>query len=370
MPTKRASTGSNSRNHPAKAARIIDSNTERCQCVLDLIDEFCADLPSSCLVMLREMIPLSLATTKQERHRYQAAIVEAVSEMCKDIDKEWHVKLRQIETEAEEGMGTKSSAEARMAAAQEEEKTKSEAKAAATIAHESVEAALKAASKTVQDAHDAAKAAEDVVVQQEQALVQYEAKFAEYWPPLAQHTFSPKDWRIRNKTIDLVVELMKNSPASLRDAIYCAFKEKPEARGPFTQKVVELAEVAIKEEITNKHAEIASLKTAATEAQEHIKEAEQNAAAAKETLDRALDVSIAAENDWVESNSVVFNLKKEIADLERDQSHFAKSAEGQKTTHERFRDLVSRFEALGDSITPERVLEPGPEVQAEACAVY
>jgi len=295
----------------AKEAKIeakIDPFLEELSPVLSLLDE-ASKADDSCREMLKAMAPHALRACKEERHNYQATMVDVLEQVLSGVkaereESEAAAKKNLADAEAHQALTSSTFAEATEKA--EEQKQEKDAKDATEV---ELKAALEAATEALGKEQEREKSlgGEQAKVLEEKEECQ---KFmAEKWQPLKEGSFPGKEWRERNKTIDATIKVLSamGLDASLRAALPTALKTKPGERGRFASKAVEFAEVvmnrymeAIAEKIGNFDQEAASRAQATAAAQEALKLAEaalDEGAAAAKAAEESLEDAIAKQNE-------------------------------------------------------------------------
>jgi len=314
-----------------------------------------------------------LASGPDQRHKYQIDVVSAVSELCVDLKKDRAGLVREAEAEVAKAVTEKQRLDTQLTELVATELVKREAKTAAS-------AALELAQKTEQDTKVSLENAQKEIADTERqiamktaAKTKFEATFSDSWPALRDGTFSPKDWRARNKVVGVLVPMLTSAPESLRSGLAQALKEKPESRGRFAQKTIEYAENAFQEHIAEMTREITSLDSAVEGARALIAQTEVQLQADTSRKDSAWEASIVAENAWVEADSEVFNVKGQIKSFERSQAARLREVDNQKALQKRVNELVANFESLRDDTTTSKTTagavgggaEPVEMVQAD-----
>jgi len=260
----------------------VDPFLEELSPVLALLDE-ASQADDSCREMLKAMAPHALRACKEERHSYQATMVDVLEKVLMHAkaereEAETAAKKLLADAEAQKETSTATLAEATETA--EQQKQEKDAKDAIRL---ELEAVVAAASETlgIEEEHLKSLGGEQAKVLEEK---DESHKFtSEKWEPLKAFTFSGKEWRERNKTIDTALQVLSSMglDASLKAALPTALKTKPSERGRFANKAVEFAEVVmsrhlqgIADKVSNFDQEAASRAQAVASAQEALKLAE------------------------------------------------------------------------------------------------
>jgi len=358
-------------NKAKEAKVVVDPFLEELSPVLALLDE-APEADDSCCEMLKAMAPHALRACKEERHAYQATMVDVLQKVLTGVKaerEETAAAAQKLLADAEAQQETSSGTFADATEKAEQQKKQKDAKDTTQL---DLEAALTAASATLGQEEEREKSLEG-----EQAKILEEKdecqKFmSEKWELLKTGTFAGKEWRERNKTIDTTLQVLSamGLDVSLRAALPTALKTKPSERGKFASKAVEFAEVVMNRHlnslgntIANFDQEAVSRAQATASAQEAVKFAETAleegraaAKAAQESLEEAMQNQADAEAAMKAAPKVV---AKRSAALEQDKAAL-KHAE----------DVLSIFATMRERsnaafVEPEKVEE---EVISEEAA--
>jgi len=366
-------------NKAKEAKVVVDPFLEELSPVLALLDE-ASEADDSCREMLKAMAPHALRACKEERHAYQATMVDVLQKVLTGVKaerEETTAAAQKLFADAEAQEETSSGTFADAMEKAEQQKKQKDAKDTTQL---DLEAALTAASATLGQEEEREKSLEG-----EQAKILEEKdecqKFmSEEWELLKAGTFAGKEWRERNKTIDTTLQVLQVSAmgldVSLRAALPTALKTKPSERGKFASKAVEFAEVVMNRHLTslgntiaNFDQEAGSRAQATASAQEAVKLAETAleegraaAKAAQESLEEAMQNQADAEAAMKAAPTVV---AKSSAALEQDKA-FLKHAEDVLSIFATMRERPDSSRSNAALVEPEKVEE---EVDAQMDAV-
>eukprot|EP00931_Biecheleriopsis_adriatica_P024771 TRINITY_DN1534_c0_g1_i1.p1 TRINITY_DN1534_c0_g1~~TRINITY_DN1534_c0_g1_i1.p1 ORF type:complete len:405 (+),score=166.88 TRINITY_DN1534_c0_g1_i1:38-1216(+) len=348
----------------AAVAAPVDPFLEELAPVLSLLSEAGADVNASSCDMLQAMAPFALRVGKEERHEYQNRIVDVMEQVLKGIEAERETAVTAAEGRLKDAEAEKETSCQTLSAATEKAEQMRSEKESKDAAELTLQAALESASKVLAESQEKEKS---LTAEQAQVLKEKEEcqKFtAEKWEPLKAGSFGGKEWRERNKTIDLAIQTLERMglDASLKAAIPSALKTKPGERGKFASKAVEFSELvmsrfltSLDEQIANFDKEVASRAEATAISQEALKAAEAQlgegktaAAEAQTKLDAALQERRKAE---AAAQAAPKTIAKLMTALEVDSASLAKA-----------KDVVAKFEILKERpAAPAEVLPAATE---------
>jgi len=220
------------------------------------------------------------------------------------------------------------------------------------------------------------KQAHEKSLEQEQAQIMLEKEechkfMAEKWEPLKAGSFSGKDWRERNKVVDMAVQALDKMglDASLKSCLPTALKAKPSERGRFAQKAVEFSESVMSHflettaEKISKFGEEASNRAQATAAaKEDLDTAEakleEGKAFTKDAGDALVDANIVQSNAQVAHDSAPQVVEERKATVEQEQASLS------HTQH-----IISLFTALKEKTSTVPMQQEAPTMQQEETTV-
>jgi len=372
MGAKRASTSSPKRpvGRPSKAAkRATDPEAAKYMPITDLLSEYC-DVDGSCKKMLQAALPLALQTLQEQRHAFETSVITSFEAACADAEKKCDSAVEAAEAAISIELAAKANSAANLEAAEGAAAKTQEQRAAATCHQNEKQTAKQSADTALKDAQAAVADASSKQGQMATDSEAFEKDVAEVFPALKDGAFAPKDWRLRQKAISRLSQLLRQSvaPESLISACQVAFKEKPECRGPFAAKTIEAAEVllqsyteACKHAITEAGSKLEELRVVVTQA-------ELAAQAAQSELEAAQTSMISEDNSWLEAADAVTHIKLAIKNFDQKQEDLTSELEQSRASLQRFRELMDQFRALKDPPPPEAVAEAEDATAAAAGA--
>eukprot|EP00931_Biecheleriopsis_adriatica_P071521 TRINITY_DN4538_c0_g1_i1.p1 TRINITY_DN4538_c0_g1~~TRINITY_DN4538_c0_g1_i1.p1 ORF type:complete len:409 (+),score=158.09 TRINITY_DN4538_c0_g1_i1:68-1228(+) len=332
MGKRAASRPAENKAKEAKEAKVVDPFFEELSPVLALVDE-ASEADDSCREMLKAMAPHALRACKEERHPYQATMVDVLEKVLIGVKvelEETTAAARKLLADAEAQQETSSGTLADATEKAEQQKKEKDAKDATQL---DLEAALTVASATLGQEEEREKNLEGDQAKIVKEKGECEKFMSEKWEQLKAGSFAGKDWRERNKTIDTTLQVLSTMglDVSLRAALPTALKTKPGERGKFASNAVEFAEVVMNRHLTslgntiaNFDQEAASRAQATAAAKEAVKLAETAleegkaaAKAAEESLCSCLQTQATAEAAMKAAPKVV---AKNSAALEQDKA--------------------------------------------------
>jgi len=195
--------------------------------------------------------------------------------------------------------------------------------------------------------------------------VEFEDVYKEAWQAVKAGTIPGKDWRARNKTIDMIMRTLKKAGIvqSLASALPVALKLKPADRGPFAEKTIEFGEEFFTNHITEQTESSANIETKVAEQGQAVAAAQAASVATGEThvekleeLRAANDLSKAARQ---EHDEAVAMADATVAKLEK----FAIALEKERQNLVCMQELAANFGALKERKTVTVVETPTGEVE-------
>merc|ERR1719433_745390 len=305
-------------------------------------------MPEGDRELLRAAAPHSLRVVRAERHEFQQDMVKLLRNAFADIETVRRESVRVNEERVEE------------AAAKRERTAKEQAAVEATV--DDKKAANVAQSKALKEAQDAvagatahlvaerAKLCESQAAREERAARAVEMRriMAEVWQPLRDASFAGKEWRQRDKVIEVLMRsLGEGLPVSLERALPVALRKKSgEGHGPFAQKAVEAGEVALQVRMDTLTEELAAAEAQVAKQAEAIAAAEAAEAAASEAAAVAMEASIAADNEQLAAGEVLRGLRERLPELDAEATEAALELEAARQRLSQFLELAARFARL------------------------
>jgi len=306
------------------------------------------NLSTPCREMLQVATPLALHTPQEERHPYQASIVETIAGLFSSAEVEANEAVAAAEAEVAKHADSKSVVDASLQGAEAVAATKTEAKtaksAAFTAAGKAVEAAKTALKEEQAKAEAIAQALQTIQADKEE----YEKAMEELWAPLKACSFAGKDWRKRDKAIAQMMDLFKklDIEQSLAESIPIAFKTKVEARGAFAGIALDAGEARVQAYFQGLDEKKVQSEGEAAEQTKAIASAEATVAAATDAYNTAMEESIVAENEGLDADSKVTELKGEIEEFGPKSAELAAALDAAKGSLGSCLKLLAKFQAL------------------------
>eukprot|EP00930_Biecheleria_cincta_P059320 TRINITY_DN45062_c0_g1_i1.p1 TRINITY_DN45062_c0_g1~~TRINITY_DN45062_c0_g1_i1.p1 ORF type:complete len:389 (+),score=137.28 TRINITY_DN45062_c0_g1_i1:46-1167(+) len=321
--------------------------------------------------MLVAVAPHCLRCTREQRHRYQTDMIDALEKVLLGVEAERKDSLAAIqedlvkaEAEQESSITALESANNKVSECQAEKDSKD------TMQLE-LEGVVSQKSREL-----AEKKEQEKSLEQEQAQILQEKEdcqkfMAEKWEPLKAASFSGKEWRERNKAIDVAVQALDKMgmDASLKSCLPTALKTKPLERGRFAKRAVEFSESIMghflestAEKISKFDQETADRAQASAAGKEQLDAAEarlgEGKAATKDAEDALLNAQIAQSNAKVAHDSAPQKVEECKAAVETEKASLSHAQE-----------ILSLFMALKEKTGDAPALDEAPETQQEATAV-
>jgi len=308
---KRASIGTKSTASPEKAARIEKGNQADplllgCQPVVKVIRTCCVDAESA--EMLCAALPFALRQPEsaEQRHEFQERILDAVASQLSKALAEHKDAILVAEKEAADLEAEKANSIVISEGIASRLAEKVEARDKAEQAYKEQQSILDDANVGLEAARKKVEDAEAERLSMQKTREEFEAGLTELWSPLKASELAGRQWRERDKLLAKLLEKLKyiGVEQSLQTGLLVALKTNVTQRGEFAQSTVSYAEeaylkhmAALKERVDNFGEEV-SARTAA------VAEAGATVAAAKAAVDKACEVSIVAQNAWLDETTV------------------------------------------------------------------
>eukprot|EP00930_Biecheleria_cincta_P017566 TRINITY_DN13921_c0_g1_i1.p1 TRINITY_DN13921_c0_g1~~TRINITY_DN13921_c0_g1_i1.p1 ORF type:complete len:401 (-),score=131.88 TRINITY_DN13921_c0_g1_i1:207-1340(-) len=312
--------------------------------------------------MLQAVIPHCLRNAKEERHAYQSAMIDVLEKVLLDIELQHKGTVEATQQSLAEAEAAQESSAATLRETNDKVKEREEAKVEMDKTLHELEASADEKSKQLAESQANEKSLE---VERMETLHKKDEcqKFrVEKWEPLKSGSFTGKEWRERNKVIDVALQALDEMgmDASLKSCLPTALKTKPAERGRFAQKAIEFTEIVMsrfqestEQKIAGFDQEAVSRATATAAAKEvlHASEAEltKGQAAVKEAKDALTDANIAQSNAQVTHDAAPETVERCKAAMESDTKSLS-----------HVQEILSMFMALKDKSRPT---EPPKEDQ-------
>lgn len=310
---KRASIGSKSTASPEKAARIekatqADPLLLGCQPVFKVIRACCVGAENSSAEMLCAALPFALRQPEsaEQRHEFQERILDAVASQLSKVVAEHKDAILVAEKEAADLEAEKAQSNAIAEGIASRLAEKVEARDKAEQAYKEQQSILDDANVGLEAARKKVEDAEAERQSMQKTREEFEAGLTELWSPLKASELQGRQWRERDKLLAKLLEKLKciGVEQSLQTGLLAALKINVSQRGEFAQSTVSYAEeaylkhtAALKERVDNFGEEVSARSAAVADAGARV-------AAAQAAVDMACEVSIVAQNAWVDETSV------------------------------------------------------------------
>merc|ERR1711920_448355 len=191
---------------------------------------------------------------------------------------------------------------------------------------------------------------------------EFEQVHNEKWQPVKSGTILGKDWRTRNKMIDMITQTLLKAgiDQSLVSALPVALKTKPAERGPFAQKTLDFAEECFSNHITGLAERSAKIDITMAE---HV-QAVAVAHTALSTASKTMDEKTEEQKDAKDLSNVAKQARDEAVALVEATAaklqEFATELENERKNLLRVQEVSAKFEALKERRTT-------PLVEASTC---
>jgi len=354
----------------AKAAKVaaapVDPLVKECAAVQAFFAEVedSGDITTSCRKILEVAMLPALRTSKEERDAYQNTLIQSVGELFVKAEMKRKAfvdgimrRIAALESEQAELDGAIEAAMSVVTAKEEVKKSKGAAYAVAKKAVEASRGELEAERRKKEQIADKKK---DQLAEKDE----YEKALIEAWEPLKTGTFD-KGLKEKNNAITQMVQLLVKLglSESLTSALAVAFKSAADARGQFASAAVEQSEAALKEHVAKLAVDSEGGDSDISAALGAIGAAEMAVQEAEAALDAICQEHIDAENDWVNADTQVFDLKAKKESFLPKSLELAAELEDAQTNLASLTSLASSFEMLqtrAGTPTPELLLAPEP----------
>jgi chromosome segregation ATPase len=342
----------------AEKAPRRDPSVAKVSAGLDLAQ----DLPEAARNMLSEMLDFSLATFKEDRHRYQASMVEVVEKTLGEVTSALEVSLKTAqsginENEARKEACTSSVEELETKAAEQRGEVGKMKYELADVAR-----AFKAARQAVDEAETGQEMAERELKKAIADKDQLEDVLANHLRPLLLGGGAAGDATVQEKVGSLTSTLKKfGLDESMMSALPTALLKEPSARGPFDTMVLTQVDKDVSKRIA---AYDATLKEAEPARAERVAKLER----AEAELARAKTAQLESARAFQEARQVeeklvidVGSAKQSVTEVGKDMRRLQKEAEKAARALESFHNGPwSAFCQLRDRTAP-----PPPPSTAE-----
>jgi len=353
-------------SEPEKVARTEpDDFTEDVEAVLAMLDE-AGGPPEGCRAALRAGIPHCLRTVREERHEYQASLIEGLVGLLAGMESARSTAVDELEAQqssikTDEGATT----------------TKLEdAKAFAASCLAEVEAARKARQTTIEASDEATQAVvaaqkhlkaldgETKGIQERKAEI--ENALAECWEPLEGSKFAGVEWRKRDKAAARIEQLLREFGAGEALALGAAasLKTKAAARGSFAAVALEHGRAAFTSQLEELGTKLAGVDAEAQKRASTLAAAEEGVTAAEKVVSDATDATIAADNRWAQAETVAQEQKDLLASFGPKAAGLSKQLGAAKAAFTAAQGVVAKLASLRDRSKPAPAEAPAPEEPA------
>eukprot|EP00929_Paragymnodinium_shiwhaense_P076670 TRINITY_DN3945_c0_g1_i1.p1 TRINITY_DN3945_c0_g1~~TRINITY_DN3945_c0_g1_i1.p1 ORF type:complete len:380 (+),score=156.08 TRINITY_DN3945_c0_g1_i1:84-1223(+) len=325
----------------------VDPYDEAINSALALLTD--SSLNDSVKQLLINAAPFTLKVPAAERHRYQNELVETLEEVLKSVQVEKEQSVQSTEEANSKNASDMEEQGKNMEEIAAEAASAREAAAAATKAEEAAAAAVHSAKQALKV--EAAKE-QDIEAEHKktvEAKQSREALIAETWAKLKAEAAWGKMWRIRDKMIETVLQVLSEMPAaedSVKQCLPVAMKAKPGERGPFAQQTIEHVEgylqrslCELDEKIKGHDGQVEALKTSIAGAQAAVQ-------AASAELEAKQSETINTDNASMEASEkkkAAESLHKELA---ANEAALRKGLEEARASASAVNTVLARFHAI------------------------
>lgn len=314
--------------------------------------------------MLIAAAPFALKRAAEDRHSYQASVVDAISDVIAEADKRYKVQVDEAKVAIAAFEAEQASAGTVLEQIQAGVVERLECSQAKDAIYKAASEVRDGAGKSL----DEARAAESALAERTKAKTEekaaLETDLRELWGPLRsgstlsnQEGLPPAQLRTsRAKNVSQVQKIFAQigAPKSLSVAVAIAFKTKVDARGEFASAAVEQGEAAIVAHLAALGTALGASDSEAAEAAGAVQAAEAVLAAAKTGQDDAFVVAAQAQNELVAEQSKEHDHKKAMKGFSLRAKELAASLVAAERVRDGCADIAAKFHVLkmGSRPTP------------------
>jgi chromosome segregation ATPase len=321
--------------------------------------------------MLVAVAPHCLRSTREERHRYQTDMIDALEKVLLGVEAERKDVLAASQEDLVKAEADRESAVTALAAADNKVSECQAEKDAKDSMQLELDAVVSQRSKELVDAQAHEKSLEQEQSQNLQEREDCQKFMSEKWEPLKAGSFPGKEWRERNRQIDAAVQALDKMglDASLKSCLPTALKTKPLERGRFATKAVEFSESVMgcflestAEKTSKFDQEAATRARASAASKENLDAAEaklgEGKAATKDAQGALLNAEKARSDAKVAHDSAPQRVEECKAGVEQEKASLSHA-----------QDILSLFMALKDKTGTAPTSDEAPKIQQEATTV-
>jgi len=351
-----------------KKVKTEDPFDEACHQLDDLLHKD-ASLTEGARSMLSDSLPHALAPTKAQRHKFQETLVESLAQSFSDTSNKEKERTEAAKVKQEEAIGELEGLKATLAQSKEESAGLVAAKDTAHAAVKDAQAALVDAKNSLKDAK---KQGEDLKAKHAKLLKEKESRqkvIEETWIPLKEGAFVGQKWRLRDKKIQEIVNILEelSTEGSLTTAVPVSLKEKPADRGFFAVNAIEFVEGILKKSVESIDQEIIARQAEVDEQEKQIALAGNNVATDQKYLDDRQSSLISAENAHLESVERERSAAEAVQAITKQVKLLDKELVDAQQEHADISTIIARFEAIVEG-GAAAAAPPPVEVVEEATA--
>jgi len=314
--TKRAGSNKEARSpaKKAKAEKVVDPLAP----ILLALAE--CEKTAASADTLQAALPHCLAAAKEDRHGFQTKVIDHALSALSTLQDDARADLAEAEAAAENFRSKSAEAQADFDSKQlvaNARKEEVESKAGEVKKYQDEMNAVTGEVKAEIEKKDAFLASKATLGEEQEA---FQKVLDDLWQPLKAYSFTPQQWRKRDKVCSELIEKMAplSLEESLLDALRATLKLKVEQRSAFAQRAV----ACIEEAFTKHQAFLADRVTGAAAEEETlgaaVNAAEEKLRVAKEKLEVQDKEDIDLQNTWVdlENTALAAKMSAESFDAE------------------------------------------------------
>lgn len=349
----------------AKKAKTVDPVQEKIEKLFEVFEDEdqvgVVGLSDSAKAMLQSVIPSTLAVPSNQRHTYQAQMVDSVGDVLKEVVQSWEAKITEAESSITCGESTKDEIATKIEASESALEAK---RLEETQAQESLEAAEKDAAEALRKSTEV----HDEVVIFDVDLARKE-KDREQMKNLLETNFATlKSGEVKGavqvkKLMAPITAMMEQLKADevLMAAIALTFPKKLEARGPFANLAVDELEKIMHKNLEELDEHIANANVTKAEKSAAAAEAKTEAEAAKVYKECCCDALTAAVDARQIQDAELKELKKDMKDHGKKMGQLAVQRSQHESQLASAKDNLAMFDFLRELVEEETKSENGDE---------
>jgi len=335
---------------PKKKAKVVEE-VDRFQEALDATLALLADgevATESERNALRVAAPFALRVGENDRHPYQAQLATMVSNLLQRVEQ---VKKHAIEreearaTQIESEKSVNSSTLTDLAAKEKERyQAKETANANLSAAREGL-VLVKKAHATARETMSGLEAEHEQTTSEK---AQMESFVTETWTQLKECSIPGNQWRLKNKHIERIVEIMNKSgtEASCTLALPVSLKDKPEQRGLIATKCIEHVDDQLNRFVKELSEKVEGHSDNVTEKMKMTQEALEHVTKAEGERDERENDAVAAENALLEASEEHKAMIRNGKQLDGHAKAVDSKLAAFKDNYTTVRSVMARFEVI------------------------